>query len=101
MNSYNPFSQQQPIFKLYVQGPGIDATEYQTITSAANYAYLQNKNSASQTCSQGIKAKIGGEWFVFCNSINRSPDFCLTSAKNDDMLIFSLDDIVFQICRLK
>ena len=56
----------------------------------------------SEICTNGIKQRLGGEWFVFqCDMGNTDFDFHLTKVKGSDYMSFSLDNKKFEVCRLK
>ena len=98
---YQP-QQQGPVFNLLARGSGIDSNEYDSITRAATRAYTERKQPLSQNTVKYIKAAIGGEWFVLENPKNMTNyDFTLSVVTGNDFLSFTLDNIHFQVCRLK
>lgn len=100
----NPLSntRPQPIFKQYSVGSGIDNNEYNIITKSCTQAYTSNKNPLSTTASNLIKQSAGGDWFVCCSGLgNRNFDFSLTSVSGGDFMSFSLDNVLFEVCRLR
>jgi hypothetical protein len=93
---------QQPVFKQLAVGNGIDMNEYNAITIAATKVYQMKLNPLSTNVANSIKQQIGGEWFVFISPVtNKDYDFCISSVSGGDFLSFSLDNTLFQICRLK
>ncbi len=101
-NNFNMQQTTQPIFKQYAVGSGIDNNEYQAIVNAATKAYQGKMNPLSTNTANGIKQILGGEWFVFISPMsNKDYDFCISSVTGGDFLSFSLDNTLFQICRLK
>ena len=56
----------------------------------------------SEHCTQAIKQRLGGDWFVFqCEEGNSDFDFHLTKVKGGDYMTFALDNRKFEVCRLK
>jgi hypothetical protein len=104
MNMNMGYSNQmvQPVFKQYAVGQGIDMNEYNAITQAANKVYQMKVSPLSTNTAQAIKQQIGGEWFVFISPVNNKDyDFCISSVSGGDFMSFSLDNTLYQICRLK
>ncbi len=102
---YNQFQQpqiQQPKLQLMNKGFGIDQNEYNTITTSCMNAYAYKQYPMSTTAANNIKRTIGGEWFICSSPVDKKDfDFSLTTAKTEDSLVFSVDNILFQVCRLK
>lgn len=96
------YQQIQPIFKQFAVGKGIDQNEYNSIIQAAKNAYKMRLNPLSGNIIKGIKGFLGGEWFVLVSPIGSNAfDFCLSCVTGGDSLSFSLDNTMFQICRLR
>lgn len=94
--------QYQPKLQVMNKGFGIDQNEYTTITNSCINAYLYKQYPLSTNASNTIKKTIGGEWFICSSPVDKKDfDFSLTTAKTEDSLIFSVDNILFQVCRLK
>ena len=56
----------------------------------------------SERCTQAIKQRLGGDWFVFqCEEGKSDFDFHLTKVKGGDYMTFAFDNIKFEVCRLK
>ena len=92
----------QPIFKQVAVGAGIDMTEFNTIVQAATYAYTMKLAPLSTGTANTIKQRIHGEWFVFVAPVtSKDYDFALSSVKGGDFMSFSLDNTLFQVCRIK
>ena len=92
----------QPIFKQIAVGQGIDMNEFQSIVQAATYAYQTKVNPLSTGVANTIKQRIGGEWFVFVSPVGiKDYDFALSSVKGGDFMSFSLDNPLFQVCRIR
>jgi hypothetical protein len=96
------YSSYQPIFKQYAVGIGIDPNEFNVITQSASKALLTRMNPLSTNIANLIKLSLGGEWFVFVSPLNnQNYDFCLSTVNGSDFLSFSLDNTLFQVCRLR
>ena len=63
--------------------------------------YQQGVRSFSTHTANAIKQMLGGHWAVVYNPEKRPYDFALTTVKLGDFLTFTVDDALFQICRLK
>lgn len=96
------YQQIQPAFKQYAVGKGIDQNEYNSIIQAAKTAYTMRHNPLSGNTIKGIKGFIGGEWFVLVSPVGSNAfDFCLSCVAGGDFMSFSLDNTMFQVCRLR
>ena len=92
----------QPIYKQVAVGAGIDMVEFNSIVQAATFAYTSKMAPLSTGVANSIKQKIGGEWFVFISPVGiKDYDFALSSVKGGDFMSFSLDNTLFQICRIR
>jgi hypothetical protein len=101
-NNNNQFQVIQPVFKQYAVGEGIDQREYNSIISSAMNAYINKMFPMSIQTTNLIKQSIQGEWFVFVSELgSKNFDFCLTTVQGSDYMTFSLDNVLFQICRLR
>ena len=99
---YQNMNQYKPNVQILNRGYGIDQNEFNNITNSCINAYLGKTYPLSTNASNGIKRAIGGEWFVCASPVGAKDfDFSLTSARTDDQLIFSVDSVLFQVCRLK
>ena len=94
--------QQQPVFKQISVGQGIDMKEFQSITQCCIQAYQLKQNPISTVSANLIKQQLKGEWFVYvCELGKKDYDFALTTLKGGDFMSFSIDNKLFQVCRLK
>ena len=92
----------QPVYKQISVGQGIDQNEYNQIVECCKGAYMSRATPLSEHCTQAIKQRLGGDWFVFqCEQGNSDFDFHLTKVKGGDFMTFSLDNKKFEVCRLK
>ena len=93
---------QQPVYKQISVGQGIDQNEYNQIVECCKGAYMSRATPLSERCTQAIKQRLGGDWFVFQCEMGKSDfDFHLTKVKGGDFITFSLDNTKFEVCRLK
>ena len=92
----------QPVYKQISCGQGIDQNEFNIIVECCKQAYMSRMTPLSEHCTNLIKQRLGGDWFVFqCDMGNSDFDFHLTKVKGGDYLTFSLDNKKFEVCRLK
>ena len=92
----------EPVYKQISCGQGIDQNEFQSIVECCKQAYLSRMTPLSEHCTNAIKQRLGGDWFVFqCDMENTDFDFHLTKVKGGDYLTFSLDNKKFEVCRLR
>jgi len=92
----------EPVYKQISVGKGIDMNEFHSIVECCKQAYMSRANPLSEHCTQAIKQKLGGDWFVFqCELNNTDFDFYLTKVTGGDYMTFSLDNRKFEVCRLK
>ena len=91
-----------PSFNLLKRGKGIDQTEYNVITHAANKALQAKEDPLSNGVIKRIKKSIGGEWFVFASVKElKGFDFSLSIVTGNDFLSFYIGKFQFQVCRLR
>ena len=92
----------QPVYKQISVGKGIDMNEFNSIVECCKQAYMSRATPLSEHCTNAIKQRLGGDWFVFqCELNNTDFDFYLTKVKGGDYMTFSLDNRKFEVCRLK
>ena len=92
----------QPVYKQISVGQGIDMNEYNQIVECCKQAYMSRATPLSEQCTNAIKQRLGGDWFVFqCEMGNSDFDFHLTKVKGGDYMTFSLDNKKIEVCRLK
>ena len=92
----------QPAYKQISVGKGIDMNEFNSIVECCKQAYMSGATPLSEHCTNAIKQRLGGDWFVFqCELNNTDFDFYLTKVKGGDYMTFSLDNRKFEVCRLK
>ena len=92
-----------PGFNQIKIGCGIDSNEFAAITQIA-YMNLQQGMGVpiATNISRQIKAQLGGEWFTFVSIVgDKAYNFALTCVSGGDFLAFSINETLFQICRLR
>ncbi len=100
---YGGYQQQQyqPNFKQYAVGSGIDNNEYNAIKQGCTNAFITRASPLSTASANNIKQHIGGQWFVCTSGLGKKNfDFCLTAVDGGDFMSFSLDSVLFEVCRL-
>ena len=97
MDGYGP----RPVLREKARGYGIDPMEYQRITQCAMDIYQRRMVPYSTHTANAIKQMLGGDWVVVCYPEQRAYDFALTVVKGGDFMTFTLDNVLFQVCRLK
>ena len=92
----------QPVYKQISVGQGIDMNEFNSIVECCKQAYMSRATPLSEQCTNAIKQRLGGDWFVFQCEMGASDfDFHLTKVRGGDYMTFSLDNKKFEVCRLK
>ena len=95
------YARPPPVVREKARGYGIDANEYTRITQCAMGIYQQGLRPFSTHTANAIKQMLGGHWAVVCYPENRAYDFALTTVKGGDFMTFTVDNVLFQVCRLK
>ena len=89
-----------PIYKQISVGMGIDMVEFNKIVQCATTVYQSRVSPISTHTANSIKAMLGGEWLVVCYPATKTYDFSLSTVKSGDFMAFSLDNTLFQVCRM-
>ena len=89
-----------PIYKQISVGMGIDMIEFNKIVQCATTVYQSRVSPLSTHTANSIKAMLGGEWLVVCYPATKTYDFSLSTVKAGDFMAFSLDNTLYQICRI-
>lgn len=92
---------QQPMFRQIAVGHGIDTNEFNSIVAAATNCYMMKSMPMSSAVTNAIKSLLGGEWVCVVSPSTKNYDFCCSVVKGGDFMSFSLDNTLFQICRLR
>ena len=91
----------KPVFKLYRQGSGISPNEQNGIVSTAMTVYQSGLTPISNQTAKAIKKAIGGDWIVIVYEQGKPIDFNMTCVQGNDYMYFSLDNLAYQVCRLR
>ena len=89
-----------PIYKQISVGMGIDMIEFNKIVQCATTVYQSRVSPLSTHTANSIKAMLGGEWLVVCYPATKTYDFSLSTVKAADFMVFSLDNTLYQVCRI-
>ena len=91
----------QPSFQLLRQGSGISPHEQQTIVTTAMAVYMSGISPISNNTAARIKKSLGGDWIVIVYSQGKPVDFNMTCVQGNDYMYFTLDNMAYQVCRLR
>ena len=92
----------QPVYKQISVGQGINMNEFNSIVECCKQVYMSRMTPISEHCTNAIKQRLGGDWFVFASELGVSEfDFHLTKVKGGDFISFSLDNKKFEVCRIR
>ncbi len=91
----------QPVIREKARGYGIDPNEYARITQYCSGVYQQGARPYSTNSTDSIKQMLGGDWVVVYYPEQRANGFALTTVKGGDFMTFTVDNALFQVCRLK
>ena len=72
------------------------------IINCCKNSYIQTKGSinTAKKAAEYIKLNLGGNWLVLISSLSfKKFDYFISNAKKSDLLIFSLGNKLFNICR--
>ena len=90
-----------PVYRLIQQGAGINPTEEQGIVFCAMKIYQEEVFPLSNYTAKYIQRKIGGDWIVIVYEYGKPVDFNMTCVAGNDYMYFLLDNIAYQVCRLR
>ena len=101
--TYQEFQYQTttPNVKIYRRGSGITMNEQQSIISCASNNYQNKITPLSNKTAQAVKRTLGGDWLVIVYEQGKPIDFNMTCVQGNDYLYFSIDNMAFQVCRLR
>ena len=91
----------QPVFKLFRQGSGISPNEQQGIVSTAMLVYQYGITPISNNTASRIKKTLGGDWIVIVYPQGKPVDFNMTCVQGNDYMYFTLNELAYQVCRLR
>ena len=90
-----------PVYRLIRQGAGINPTEQQGIVFCAMKVFQEEIFPLSNNTAKFIQRKIGGDWLVIVYEEGKPIDFNMTCVEGVDYMYFTLDNIAYQVCRLR
>ena len=90
-----------PAVKLFRRGSGISANEQNGIISTAMAVFQNNILPLSNNTASRIKKIVGGDWLVIVYPQEKPIDFNMTCVQGNDYLYFTLDNLAYQVCRLR
>ena len=91
----------QPAFRLLRQGSGISPNEQRGIVSTAMAVYQSGITPISNNTASRIKKTLGGDWIVIVYAQGKPVDFNMTCVQGNDYMYFTLDNMAYQVCRLR
>ena len=91
----------QPAFSLLRQGSGISPHEQQAIVSTAMLVYQYGITPISNNTASRIKKTLGGDWIVIVYPQGKPIDFNMTCVQGNDYMYFTLNELAYQVCRLR
>ena len=95
------FQTAAPRVQILRRGSGITANEQQNIISCASNIYQNKITPLSNKTAQAIKRALQGDWLVIVYEQGKPIDFNMTCVQGNDYLYFTLDNMAFQVCRLR
>ena len=90
-----------PAVKLLRRGSGISPNEQNGIISTSMAIFQNNIVPMSNNTASRIKKLLGGDWLVIVYPKDKPIDFNMTCVQGNDYLYFTLDDLAYQVCRLR
>ena len=90
-----------PAVKLLRRGSGISPNEQNGIISTSMAIFQNNIVPMSNNTASRIKKLLGGDWLVIVYPKDKPIDFNMTCVQGNDYLYFTLDNLAYQVCRLR
>ena len=87
--------------KILRRGSGITLNEQNKIVSTAVSVRQQGLEPISNNTANMVKKVLGGDWLVIVYPKDKPIDFNMTCVQGNDYLYFTLDELAFQVCRLR
>lgn len=91
----------QPVYKQFFIGSKFTEGQTKVIIICCKYYYIMMNGAINMAkiVAEKIKQTIGGDWLVFISNIeNKKYDFCLSPSKKENLVAFSLDNKLFNVC---
>jgi serine/threonine protein kinase len=92
----------QIICKVFSKGHNLDKNQVKTIVNCCinSYKQMKTKKNASIKAANEIKRKLGNDWIVIISDLEgKTLDFYLSCTNKDNLVSFSYENLLFQICR--
>ena len=89
---------------VYQDSQSIDKNEVNSIKNVVQVAYSNfqgNHGFLSDIIIEGIKRKLGGEWFIFICEEGKDISFSVSTVSDTDFLILKLGKSIFKIAKVK
>ena len=90
-----------PQIQLFRRGSGISPNEQNGIISTAMAIFQQGITPISNNTASRIKKLLKGDWLVIVYPKDKPIDFNMTCVQGNDYLYFTLDNLAYQVCRLR
>ena len=88
--------------ELLKKGNNINEKEYNCIIDICLDIYKNNSEPISYKCTNEIKNKIKGEWFVFVtDEMEENYDFYISNINDGRFVIFNCGEKQFQVCQIR
>ena len=87
--------------QLLRRGSGISPNEQNGIISTAMAVLQQRIIPLSNNTASRIKKLLKGDWLVIVYPKDKPIDFNMTCVQGNDYLYFTLDNLAYQVCRLR
>lgn len=91
----------QPVYKQFYFGSKFNERQIKVILICCKYFYIMMNGgtTTAKKVAEKIKQTIGGDWLVFISNVeNKQYDFCLSPSKKENLVAFSLDNKLFNVC---
>ena len=90
-----------PKVQLLRRGSGISPNELNGIISTSMAIFQNGITPISNNTAARVKKILGGDWLVIVYPKNKPIDFNMTCVQGNDYLYFTLDNLAYQVCRLR
>ena len=90
-----------PKVQLLRRGSGISPNELNGIISTSMAIFQNGIIPISNNTAARVKKILGGDWLVIVYPKNKPIDFNMTCVQGNDYLYFTLDNLAYQVCRLR
>ena len=87
--------------QLLRRGSGISPNEQNGIISTAMAVLQQRIIPLSNNTASRIKKLLKGDWLVIVYPKDKPIDFNMTCVQGNDYLYFTVDNLAYQVCRLR